>query len=100
MATLKYKQIKKDNDLFTLQRFYKNKYFALFMNAYKFDGVVKELYCSNNKIALNLGSEVHFIDSNGWLIKKYSSAKEIRKIVITDDIAGIVYRDKIEIIKL
>lgn len=39
MATLKYKQIKKDNDLFTLQRFYKNKYFALFMNAYKFDGV-------------------------------------------------------------
>lgn len=69
-------------------------------NTYKFDGVVKELYCSNNKIALNLGSEVHFIDSNGWLIKKYSSAKEIRKIVITDDIAGIVYRDKIEIIKL
>lgn len=66
---------------------------------YKFEGVIKELYCNNNKIALNLGSEVHFIDTNGWLIKKYTSGKEIRKIVMTDDIAGIVYRNKIEIIK-
>ena len=69
-------------------------------NTYKFDGVIKELYCSDNKIALNLGSEIHFIDTNGWLIKKYTSAKEIRKVVITDDISGIVYRDKIEIVKL
>lgn len=68
-------------------------------NVYKFNGVIKQLYCKNNKIALNLGSEIHFIDTNGWLIKKYTSAKEIRKIVITDDIAGIVYRDKIEIVK-
>lgn len=69
-------------------------------STYKFEGVIKELYCSNNKIALNLGSEVHFIDTNGWLIKKYTSGKEIRKIVITNDIAGIVYRNKIEIVKL
>lgn len=68
-------------------------------NEYKFEGVIKELYCSDNKIALNLGSEVHFIDTNGWLIKKYTSGKEIRKIVITDEIAGIVYRNKIEIVK-
>lgn len=68
-------------------------------NTYKFDGAIKELYCCDNKIALNLGSEIHFIDTNGWLIKKYTSEKEIRKIVITDDIAGIVYRDKIEIVK-
>lgn len=67
---------------------------------YRLEGITKELYCSGGKIALNLGSEVHFIDSNGWLIKKYISKKEIRKIVMTDKIAGIVYRDKIEIIKL
>lgn len=67
---------------------------------YRLEGITKELYCVDGKIALNLGSEVHFIDSNGWLIKKYISKKEIRKIVITDKIAGIVYRDKIEIIKL
>lgn len=68
-------------------------------NKYTFDGVTKELYSSGSKIALNLGSEVHFIDTNGWLIKKYTSTQEIRKIIITDDIAGIVYRNKIEIIK-
>lgn len=66
---------------------------------YNFNGVTKELYCSGNKIALNLGSEIHFIAPNGWLIKKYISNQEIRKIVLTDEIAGIVYRNKIEIVK-
>lgn len=68
-------------------------------STYKFEGVTKELYCSGNKVALNLGSEVHFIDTNGWLIKKYTSSKEIRGLVLTNDIAGIIYRDKIEILK-
>ncbi len=69
-------------------------------STYNFNGVTKELYSYGNKIALNLGSEVHFIETNGWLIKKYTSSQEIRKIVITDEIAGIVYRDKIEIVNL
>ena len=69
-------------------------------STYNFNGVTKELYSYGNKIALNLGSEVHFIETNGWLIKKYTSSQEIRKIVITDQIAGIVYRDKIEIVNL
>ena len=68
-------------------------------NTYRLEGITKELYCNDSKIALNLGTEVHFVDTNGWLIKKYTSKKEIRKIVMTEDIAGIVYRDKIEIIK-
>lgn len=68
-------------------------------NKYTFEGVTKELYSCGSKIALNLGSEVHFIDTNGWLIKKYTSTQEIRKVIITDEIAGIVYRNKIEIIK-
>lgn len=68
-------------------------------STYKFEGVTKELYCSGNKVALNLGSEVHFIDTNGWLIKKYTSSKEIRGLALTNDIAGIIYRDKIEILK-
>lgn len=69
-------------------------------NKYRFDGVAKELYCCGSKIALNLGSEVHFIDTNGWLIKKYTSSKEIKGIVLTDEIAGIIYRNKMEILKL
>lgn len=69
-------------------------------NTYTFEGVAKNIYTAKNKIAINLGSEIHFIDTNGWLIKKYTTKQEARNIVISDKIAGIVYRDKIEIIKL
>lgn len=69
-------------------------------NIYELDSVVKEVYAYNEKIALNLGSEVHFIGTNGWLLKKYISTQEVRKIVIADNFAGIVYRDKIEIVEL
>lgn len=69
-------------------------------NVYTIDSVVKEVYVYDNYIALNLGSEVHFIGTNGWLIKKYTSSQEVRKIVINNNFAGIVYRDKIEIIGL
>lgn len=67
---------------------------------YTIDSVVKEVYCYDEVIALNLGSEVHFIGTNGWLIKKYISSQEVRKIIVNDNFAGIVYRDKIEIINL
>lgn len=67
---------------------------------YTIDGSVKEIYTYNNFIALNLGSEVHFINNGGWLSKKYMSSQEVRKILLADSFAGIVYRDKIEIIEL
>ena len=69
-------------------------------NTYKFEGVIKEMHWSGSKIALNLGSEIHFVDTNGWLIKKYTSNQEVRKIVISNEVAGIIYRNKIELIKL
>ena len=70
------------------------------VNLYTLDSVVKEVYTYDNVVALNLGSEVHFIGTNGWLIKKYTSSQEVRNIVINSNFAGIVYRDKIEIIEL
>ena len=69
-------------------------------NTYTFEGVAKNIYTAKNKIAINFGTEIHFIDTNVWLIKKYTTKQEARNIVISDKIAGIVYRDKIEIIKL
>ena len=69
------------------------------INTYLTDSVIKEVYAFDDKVALNLGSEVHFIGSNGWLIKKYISSQEIRKIVIASNFAGIVYRDKIELVQ-
>ena len=67
---------------------------------YSVGRTIKALKVSNSNIAINLGNEVHFIGSNGWLIKKYVSNNEINNIVLGDSIAGIVYRDKIEIIHI
>ena len=64
------------------------------------DGSMKEVYCMDSVIVLNLGSEADFIGMNGWLIKKYTSNQEIRKIVVNSNFAGIVYRNKIEIVDL
>ena len=69
-------------------------------NIYSFDGALKEICSHNDKIAVNMGSEVHFISTNGWLIKKYISKQEIRKVVINNNFAGIVYRGKIEIVDI
>ena len=70
------------------------------VSLYMLDGVVKQIYCNNSKIALNLGSEVQFIGTNGWLIKKYTSNQEVKDIVMCNDFAGIIYRNKIEIVNL
>ena len=67
---------------------------------YEFKGSIKTLYSNEQKIAINTGSEIHFIGLNGWLIKKYFASQEINKIVLSDDLAGIVYNDKIELISL
>lgn len=69
-------------------------------NIYTAEGTIKDMKTYANKIALNLGSRVDFINTNGWLVKKYISEKEINDIVISDSIAGIIYKDKIEIANL
>ena len=67
---------------------------------YTAESVAKEIVTYGNKIALNLGTEVEFISTEGWLVKRYIANQEITNIVMSDSIAGIVYRDKIEIINL
>ena len=67
---------------------------------YVLDGTAKEVYCNNNTIALNLGTEVHFVGTNGWLMKKYISNQDVKKIVSNGDFAGVIYKNKIEIVDL
>lgn len=62
--------------------------------------VAKAIETSDNKIAINFGTELHIIDKNGILLKKYISETEITNIVMTDGLVGIVYKDKIHIINL
>lgn len=68
-------------------------------STYTLNGSIKSLYAQNEKIAINTGSEIHFIGLNGWLIKKYTSSSEINNITLGDNIAGVVYKDKIEIVQ-
>lgn len=67
---------------------------------YTVEGVAKSMASYDNVIAVNLGSEVEFINTNGWLVKRYTSRQEVRNIVICDGLAGIIYRDKIELVSL
>jgi len=69
-------------------------------NIYEFKGSIKSIYSNEQKIAINTGSEIHFIGLNGWLIKKYDSYNEIKNIILGDSIAGIIYKDKIKIIEI
>ena len=70
------------------------------VSKYEFKGSIKSLYTYGEKIAINTGSEVHFIGLNGWLIKKYDSYSEINNIILGDNISGIIYKDRIEIIEI
>lgn len=67
---------------------------------YTANSITKELYTYGDIIAINLGTEVEFINIDGWLVKRYVANQEITNIVVSDSITGIIYRDKIEIINL
>ena len=67
---------------------------------YTVNYVAKEIFTNVDIIALNLGTEIEFINTGGWLVKRYVANQEITNVVVSSNIAGIIYRDKIEIINL
>ena len=69
-------------------------------NSYLLDSVPKSLYCNNDIIAINMGNEIEFINHSGWLMKSFVSAQSFRDVVLGKSVAGIIYRDRIEIISL
>ena len=71
------------------------------INEYIIESTPKKIYTQGNMIALDLGNSIMFIDDNGWLVKKYESKKgEIQNIVMCDEIAGVISKNKIYIISL
>lgn len=70
------------------------------VTTYEIQNVPKSIVVQDNKIVVNLGTSALFIKDTGWLEKKYESSHEIQKILLCREIAGIVSRDKIEIISL
>jgi hypothetical protein len=67
---------------------------------YTVEAVAKSITAYGDIIALNLGSELHFVNTSGWLVKKYVASQEITNIVLSNNLAGIIYRDKIDIVNL
>lgn len=60
--------------------------------------IPKKVIVNKDVIGMNFGTEVKVINTNGWLLKEYNSSKQIKELVLGTSIAGIVYKDKIEII--
>ena len=66
---------------------------------YNIEEIVKDMYTYENTIAINVGNEIYFLNTNGMLIKKYTSKQEITNVILSDSLGLIVYKDKIEIIE-
>lgn len=67
---------------------------------YTINGIAKSVYSEEGVVAVNAGTEVYFINEHGWLIKKFTANQEIKDIVIADNIAGIIVRNKVIFIGL
>ena len=70
------------------------------VNSYSIKSIAKGTSSAGDNIAINLGSEIYFINTKGWLKKHYIANEEIRNIIVSDRIAAIIFRDKIEILVL
>lgn len=64
------------------------------------ENVPKSILVQDNIIVINLGTSALFIKDNGWLQKKYESSHEIQNILCCRELAGIVSKNKIELISL
>ena len=69
-------------------------------NMYSINGVPKSVTSCEKVIAVNVGTDVYFVNDKGWLIKKYKSNREVKDVIVANNIAGIIYRNKIEIVNL
>ncbi len=67
---------------------------------YNFDEIAKEMYTYGDVIGINIGTEMYFVRTNGLLLKKYISNQEITNVMMANNLAIIIYKDRIEIIDL
>lgn len=67
---------------------------------YTINGIAKETASSDDNIAISLGSEIYFVNTRGWLIKQYIANQEVKRVVVSDRLAAIIFKDKIEILIL
>ena len=73
---------------------------SLEKKTYSLNKEPKSIEAFGNVVAVNFGTEVLFINDSGWLIKNYTSYQEIQSVVVSNNVAGIIYKDKIEFLCL
>lgn len=73
---------------------------SLEKKVYILDKEPKSIEVFGNIIAVNFGTEILFINNYGWLIKDYTSYQEVQSIMLSNNLASIVYKDKIEFLSL
>lgn len=66
---------------------------------YEIDGVTKQMKTAGNIVAAVTSKTVELVDTRGWLVKRYIANQEIIDIVLSESVAGIIYKDRIELIK-
>ena len=67
---------------------------------YNFEEIAKEMYTYGNVIGINIGTDLYLVNTNGMLIKKYTSNQEITNVMLSNNLAIVIYKDRIEIINL
>ncbi len=70
------------------------------INTYLINNTVKNMYSNGNVIAISMGNEVEFVNTSGWLIKKFTSIQNIKDITIGEHAVGIIYKNRIEVLSL
>ena len=71
------------------------------LNTYEIENSVKKLYSDYNVACLDMGNEIRIVNTKGWLVKTITTEQQSTKdILIGNSIIGIVYKDRIEIVKI
>lgn len=67
---------------------------------YEFEDSISQIETAGDVVAVVSKNTVEIINTKGWLVKKYIASQDILDIVLSEGVAGIVYKDRIELIKL
>lgn len=49
-------------------------------NVFSIEETIKQIYANKTIIVANTGTDLYFISTNGWLIKKYTASQEITNV--------------------
>ena len=67
---------------------------------YIVDEIIKDIYSNEKIIAVNTSGQVYFVKKNGSLKKKFITNSNILDISLGDKVAAIIYKNRVEIIKI